>query len=79
MIIGVEELGISPKMNNLCRLVKEAKCDLLVINNGDVRLEKDYLRDVVAPFGDPKVGVTLARNLGWPARGQRYQENLDHS
>jgi ceramide glucosyltransferase len=59
LIIGVEELGISPKMNNLCRLVNEAKYDLLVINDSDVRVEKDYLRDVVAPFADPKVGVIL--------------------
>jgi ceramide glucosyltransferase len=39
--------------------VNEAKYDLLVINDSDVRVEKDYLRDVVAPFADPKVGVIL--------------------
>jgi ceramide glucosyltransferase len=59
LIIGVEELGISPKTNNLWRLLNEAKYDLLVINDSDVRVEKDYLRDVVAPFADPKVGVIL--------------------
>ena len=59
LIKGVEKLGISPKTNNLCRLVNEAKYDLLVINDSDVRVEKDYLRDVVAPFADPKVGVIL--------------------
>ena len=32
---------------------------LLVINDSDVRVEKDYLRDVVAPFADPKVGAIL--------------------
>src|SRR5580704_4207439 len=60
LIIGVEELGISPKMNNLCRLVKEAKYELLVINDSDVRVERDYLRDVVAPFADSKVGAVTA-------------------
>ena len=40
-------------------LLKEAWYDLLVINDSDVRVEKDYLRDVVAPFADPKVGVIL--------------------
>ena|ERR1700755_1603287 len=59
LIIGMEELGISPKTNNLCRLVNEAKYDLLAINDGAVRVEKYYLRDVVAPFADPKVGVIL--------------------
>jgi ceramide glucosyltransferase len=60
LIVGVEELGLSPKANNLCRLVKEARYELLVINDSDVRVEKDYLRDVVAPFADPKVGVVTA-------------------
>jgi ceramide glucosyltransferase len=60
LIAGVEQLGVSPKMNNLCRLVKEARYDLLVINDSDVRVEKDYLRDAVAPFGDPKVGAVTA-------------------
>jgi len=60
LIAGVEELGISPKMNNLCRLVKEAKYELLVINDSDVRVERDYLRDVVAPFADSKVGAVTA-------------------
>ncbi len=60
LVVGVEYLGVSPKMNNLCRLVKEAKYELLVINDSDVRVENDYLRDVVAPFADPKVGSTTA-------------------
>jgi ceramide glucosyltransferase len=60
LIVGVEQLGISPKMNNLCRLVKEAKYQLLVINDSDVRVENDYLRDVVAPFADPRVGAVTA-------------------
>lgn len=60
LLVGVEQLGVSPKMNNLCRLVREAKHELLVINDSDVRVELDYLRDVVAPFVDPKVGVVTA-------------------
>jgi ceramide glucosyltransferase len=60
LIVGVEQLGVSPKMNNLCRLVKEAKFDLLVINDSDVRVENDYLRDAVAPFVDPRVGTVTS-------------------
>ena len=47
-------------MTNLCRLVKEAKHDLLVISDSDVRVEPDYLLDVAASFADPKVGVVTA-------------------
>lgn len=60
LLVGAPSLGTSPKMNNLCRLVREAKYDLLVINDSDVRVEADYLRDVAAPFRDPKVGVVTA-------------------
>jgi ceramide glucosyltransferase len=57
LIAGVEQIGTSRKTNSLCRLVKEAKYELLVMNDSDVRVEKDYLWNVVAPFKDPKVGV----------------------
>jgi ceramide glucosyltransferase len=60
VIVGVEQLGISPKMNNLVRLVREARYDLLVVNDSDVRVEGDYLRDAVAPFADAKVGCVTA-------------------
>jgi len=60
LIVGVEQLGITLKTNSLVRLVQEAKHELLVINDSDVRVEADYLRDVVAPFADSKVGCVTA-------------------
>jgi ceramide glucosyltransferase len=56
----VEQLGITLKTNSLVRLAHEARHELLVINDSDVRVEQDYLRDVVAPFADPKVGCVTA-------------------
>ena len=75
LIVGVEQLGVSPKMNNLCRLVKEARYDLLVINDSDVRVENDYLRDVVAPFADPKVGTVTSFFRG--LTNGRFAANID--
>ncbi len=75
LVTGVEHLGHSPKMNNLCRLVKEAKFDLLVINDSDVRVENDYLRDAVAPFADPRVGAVTAFFRGITNGG--FAANLD--
>ena len=60
LIIGVEQLGACRKTNNLCRLAKEARYELLVMNDSDVRVVKDYLRAVTAPFRDAKVGVATA-------------------
>jgi ceramide glucosyltransferase len=60
LITGVERLGENNKVNNLCRLVKEAKYDFLVMSDSDVRVQSDYLREVAASFEDPSVGAVTA-------------------
>lgn len=57
LLIGAPHVGASGKVNKLCRLVREARYDLLVISDSDVRVEPGYLREVAAPFADPKVGA----------------------
>lgn len=60
LITNVPHLGTSDKVNNLCELAQNAKYDLLVMSDSDVRVEHDYLRQVAAPFADRKVGVVTA-------------------
>jgi len=69
LIVGVEQVGNSRKVNKLCRLAKEATHDLLVINDSDVRVERDYLRNVVEPFRDPQVGLVTALFRGYTDDG----------
>jgi ceramide glucosyltransferase len=57
LITSVEQLGQNNKISNLHRLVQEAKYDLLVMSDSDVFVNRDYLRDVVAPFADSAVGA----------------------
>jgi ceramide glucosyltransferase len=57
LIKGVARMGANSKVNSLCRLVHEAKSDLLVMSDSDVRVNPDYLRVVVTPFADPLVGA----------------------
>ena len=57
LLVGAPHIGASGKVNKLCRLAKEASYDLLVISDSDVRVDRDYLQNVVAPFADPKVGA----------------------
>src|SRR5256885_5343902 len=59
-VTGVQRLGENNKVNNLCRLVKEARYDVLVMSDTDVRVGPSYLREVVAPFADPAVGAVTS-------------------
>ena len=64
LIVVVERLGPNSKVSNLCRLVREARHDMLAITDSDVRVEPDYLRSVAAKFRDPAVGGVTALYRG---------------
>ena len=59
ILFGSRRKAINDKVAKLVRMVNEARHEVLVINDSDVRVEPNYLRTVVAPLRDPKVrGVT---------------------
>ena len=60
LIANVPRMGTNDKVNNLCALVQNAKYDFLVMSDSDVRVEPDYLKQVIAPFADPEVGAVTA-------------------
>jgi ceramide glucosyltransferase len=64
LVVVDERLGANGKVSNLCRLVREARHDLLVITDSDVRVDPDYLRQVAGLFADPKVGGVTALYRG---------------
>jgi ceramide glucosyltransferase len=57
ILSGAARLGSNRKVNNLALLAREARHEILVQSDGDVRVGPNYLREVVAPFRDPSVGV----------------------
>ncbi|MGB9424237.1 MAG: glycosyltransferase [Candidatus Acidiferrum sp.] len=56
ILFGPDHLAINDKVARLDRLGKEARYDVWVLTDGDVRVEPNYLRTVVAPLADPKTG-----------------------
>src|SRR5208282_5859298 len=57
VLFGSGRIATNDKVAKLARLTNEAHYEHLVINDSDVRAEPDYLRAVVAPLADPKVGA----------------------
>jgi ceramide glucosyltransferase len=56
-LFGSGGKGTNDKVVKLDHLVREAQHEVLVISDSDVRVEPDYLRTVVAPLADAKVGA----------------------
>ena len=57
LLFGSGRNAINDKVARLVRLTTEARYDIFVITDGDIRVGPDYLRTVVSPFRDPKVGA----------------------
>ncbi|HYE73192.1 MAG TPA: bacteriohopanetetrol glucosamine biosynthesis glycosyltransferase HpnI [Blastocatellia bacterium] len=65
-VIEPNRIGTSAKVSNLYNMCQEAKHEILVISDCDARAGRDYLRSVVAPLADEKVGLVtcLYRPIG---------------
>ena len=71
ILSNASQIGSNRKINNLALLAREAQHETLVQSDGDVRVGPNYLKEVVAPFQDDRVGVVSCfysgiaeRNLG---------------
>jgi len=56
LLFGPDHTAINDKVARLDRLSKEARYEVLVLTDGDVRVVPDYLRSVVAPLQNPRIG-----------------------
>jgi len=52
-----DDVGLNPKVNQLCTLAREARHDVLVISDSNTRVGRDYLDDIAAHLEDPAVGL----------------------
>jgi len=57
LLSGAPQLGSNRKVSNLALLAREAKYELLVQTDGDVRVGPGYLREMAAPFEQKDTGV----------------------
>jgi ceramide glucosyltransferase len=57
IVAGSRRNGTNDKVSRLARLVEESRYEHLVISDSDVRVEPTYLRKLVAPLRDSRVGA----------------------
>ena len=55
------------KVSNLEQMVRSARYEHLIINDSDIRVERDYLQKVLAAFADEQVGMVTSLYRGAPA------------
>jgi len=60
LILTPQRAGTPDKVAKLCQLAAEARYEIVVISDSDVRVGPGYLRSVVAPFADQRVGGVTA-------------------
>lgn len=60
------------KVGTLIDLVQAARYPVIVVNDADIAVPQDYLRDVTAPLSDPSIGLVTclyrAQGDSWPSR-----------
>ena len=57
------------KILSLELMAHAAQHELLIISDSDVRVDRDYVREVVAPFSDPHVGAVTCMYRGVAGQG----------
>jgi ceramide glucosyltransferase len=68
-------LGSNGKVSNLAQMLPQARYEHIVINDSDIVVPRDYLRSVMAPLAEPRVGMVTAlyRGLAGKTLGSKLE------
>ncbi len=64
LIVCAERLGTNGKVSTLIQLLPHARFEHILINDSDIHVSPNYLRNVVAPFADERTGLVTVPYVG---------------
>jgi ceramide glucosyltransferase len=75
LLVCPSVLGTNMKVGNLVQMLPRARFEHLIVNDSDIKVEPDYLRRVIAPFADERVGMVtcLYRGIAGHTLGSRLE------
>lgn len=68
LVFCQQKLGANMKVSTLLQILREARFEHIVVNDSDIRVGTDYLREVMATLEGPRVGLATALYRGVPGR-----------
>ena len=75
LMVCERALGTNIKVSNLAQMLTKARHELLLVNDSDIRVPTNYLRQVAAPLADATVGLVtcLYRGVAAGTVGSRLE------
>ena len=75
LVVCPNVLGSNVKVSNLEQIVQVAHHECLIVNDSDIRVERDYVQRIVAPLADERVGMVtcLYRGVAESTLGSRLE------
>ncbi|MBV9402307.1 MAG: bacteriohopanetetrol glucosamine biosynthesis glycosyltransferase HpnI [Candidatus Eremiobacteraeota bacterium] len=66
--VGADRSATNPKIGNLAVMATHARGEIVIIADSDMRVDATYLRSIVAPFEDARVGAVTCLYRAKPQR-----------
>jgi len=75
LVVAPDQLGANVKVSNLQQMLPSSRYEHMLVNDGDIRVEPDYLRRIIAPLADDRVGMVtcLYRGVTAATLGSRLE------
>jgi ceramide glucosyltransferase len=75
LVVCEKILGTNVKVSNLAQMLPHARYENLIVNDSDIRVERDYLARVTAPLAGERVGMVtcLYRGIAAPTAGSQLE------